>query len=67
MLNREFRGTYHQTSIKHLARYVAEFAGRHNVRDLDTAMQMAMLAKGMAGKRLRYKDLIAEGKPILVC
>ena len=66
MLKRGFHGTYHQMSVKHLARYVTEFAGRHNVRDLDTAMQMAMLAKGMAGKRLRYKDLIAEGKPLVV-
>lgn len=58
-LKRGYYGVYHQMSVKHLKRYVTEFAGRHNVRDRDTAMQMALLAKGMAGKKLRYRDLIA--------
>ena len=47
-------------SVKHLHRYVNEFAGRHNVRCLDTMEQMAYLAAGMDTKRLRYEDLIAE-------
>lgn len=42
-----------------VSRYITEFAGRHNVRDHDTLVQMEMLAKGFTGKRLRYKDLIA--------
>ena len=46
-------------SEKHLTRYVTEFAGRHNVRDLDTIAQMTVLAKGLDGKRLRYDDLVA--------
>ena len=36
-----------------------EFAGRHNVCDYDTIIQMEILAKGFIGKHLRYKDLIA--------
>lgn len=59
MLKRGYKGTYHKMSVKHLSRYVVEFAGRHNVRDLDTLAQMAMLAKGLDGKRLRYDDLVA--------
>ena len=59
MLKRGYQGTFHHFSEKHLDRYVAEFAGRHNVRPCDTADQMAHMAKGMVGKRLRYKDLIA--------
>jgi transposase-like protein len=59
MLKRGYKGTYHQMSPKHVARYVTEFAGRHNVRDLDTLAQMTMLAKGLDGKRLRYDDLVA--------
>ena len=59
MLKRGYHGTFHHVSSKHLQRYVAEFAGRHNVRDLDTVYQMAAVAKGMVGKRLRYKDLVA--------
>lgn len=60
MLKRGYKGTYHHMSEKHLTRYVTEFAGRHNVRDLDTLAQMAMLAKCMDGKRLRYNDLVAS-------
>lgn len=59
MLKRGYKGTYHKMSPKHVARYVTEFAGRHNVRDLDTIVQMTMLAKGLDGKRLRYDDLVA--------
>ncbi|MCE2503428.1 MAG: hypothetical protein J4G05_05150 [Chlorobi bacterium] len=45
-------------SVKHLDRYVNEFAGRHNVRNFDTIEQMSMLVAGMSGKRLRYQELI---------
>ncbi len=57
MLKRGYYGTFHKMSAKHLQRYVTEFAGRHNIRSLDTLEQMAIVAKGMDGKRLRYQDL----------
>ena len=57
MLKRGYHGTFHHLSEKDLDRYVREFAGRHNVRDLDTIAQMSMLVRGMVGKRLRYVDL----------
>ena len=59
LLKRGYHGTFHHVSEKHLGRYVREFAGRHNIRDLDTISQMAALARGMVGKRLRYRDLVA--------
>ena len=59
MLKRGYFGTYHRMSPKHLPRYVAEFAGRHNQRPLDTIDQMAAIWRGMIGKRLRYRDLTA--------
>ena len=59
MLKRGYYGTYHRISPKHLSRYCIEFSGRHNVRELDTIDQMASLAKGMVGKRLKYKELIS--------
>ncbi len=59
MMKRGYHGTYHKMSPKHLDRYVNEFAGRHNDRPLDTIDQMAHMAKGLDGKRLRYQDLIA--------
>ena len=60
MLKRAHKGTFHRLSPKHLQRYVNEFCGRHNVRELDTIDQMRLLAKGLEGKRLRFKDLIAD-------
>ena len=52
-------GTFHKISPEHLPRYVDEFAGRHNFRELDTLAQMTEIVRRMEGKRLRYKDLIA--------
>ena len=63
MLKRGYQGTYHQMSAKHLNRYVREFAGRHNVRSADTIDQMTALARGMVGKRLRYRDLTGPIQP----
>ena len=57
MMKRGYHGTYHWMSVKHLNRYVSEFAGRHNVRSQDTIMQMVLLAIGMVGKTLPYKEL----------
>ena len=58
-LKRAYHGTYHHLSKKHLNRYVTQFAGKHNLRELDTIDQMSSVIKGMVGKRLKYKDLIA--------
>ncbi|MCY4087748.1 MAG: IS1595 family transposase [Actinomycetia bacterium] len=58
-LKRGYHGTFHQVSRKHLQRYVDEFSGRHNIRSLDTADQMAALARGTVGKRLTHRQLTA--------
>ena len=60
MLKRAHKGTFHKFSPKHLQRYVDEFAGRHNVREADTIDIMATFAAGAVGKRLRYRELIAD-------
>ena len=60
MLKRGYHGVYHQMSEKHLQRYVNEFAGRHNLRELDTIDQMRHVVAGMIGRRLMYKDLVAD-------
>ena len=59
MLRRGHDGTFHHFSRKHLGRYVAEFASRHNMRSADTIDMMGALAKRAVGKRLRYRELIA--------
>ena len=60
VLKRAHKGVFHKISAKHLNRYVTEFAGKHNVRDLDTLAQMAALVAGLAGKRLMRRDLVAD-------
>ena len=59
MLKRAHKGTFHKISPKHLERYIEEFAGRQNVRELDTIQQMGSIARGLLHKRLKYADLIA--------
>lgn len=60
MFKRGYHGTYHYMSPKHLDRYIAEFSGRHNVREADTIDQMGALVAASVGRRLMYRDLIAD-------
>ena len=58
LMKRGYHGTYHKLSVKHLDRYVNEFAGRHNQRPMDTIDQMSAMARQMDGKHLTYEELI---------
>lgn len=60
MLKRGHVGVYHKMSPKHLDRYVRVFAGRQNVREMDTLAHMSALAQGMDGNILHYRELIAD-------
>ncbi len=60
MLKRAHKGVYHRLSPKHLQPYVSMFAGRQNVRELDTLAQLQAVVMGMVGKRLMYRDLVAD-------
>ena len=59
-LKRAHKGVYHKFSVKHLQRYVTDFAGRHNARSSDTLDQLGGIVRNMRGKRLMYKWLIAD-------
>ena len=59
-IKRAHKGVYHKISPKHLDRYVSQFAGKHNSREADTIMQMQNVVARMVGKRLMYRDLIAD-------
>lgn len=69
LLKRAYVGTFHHMSVKHLDRYVGEFAFKANTRELPafdrqgndcgiTTVRAHMA--GMEGRRLMYKDLIAN-------
>ena len=58
MLKRAHKGTFHKLSPKHLQRYVDEFSGRHNIRELDTIEQMAAVTGGLMGRYLPYRTLV---------
>jgi len=60
MLKRGYHGVQHHISGKHLERYIGEFAGRHNIREEDTMDQMREVATRMIGKRIMYRELVAE-------
>lgn len=59
-LKRTHKGIFHKFSPKHLQRYVDEFTDRHNIRSQDTINQMVTISRSMEGKRLTYKNLIAD-------
>ena len=59
-MKRGYHGTFHHISPKHLHRYVNEFATRHNMRTRDTEAMMAETVARMVGKRLMYKELVAD-------
>ena len=59
MLKRAHKGTFHKISKKHLHRYISEFEGRHNLRELDTIDQMKLLVEKMIDKNLKYDELVS--------
>ena len=59
MFKRAHKGTFHKISPKHLQRYVDEFVSRHNMREMDTLDQMALVTSKMDKSQLRYKDLVS--------
>ena len=59
-LKRAHKGTFHKISPKHLNRYVHEFAGKHNIRDLDTLAQMRDTVARLVGRNLLHRRLTAD-------
>ena len=58
-IKRSYIGVHHWWSKKHMSRYVKAAAGRYNLRELPALDRMAATWRGMEGKRLRYRDLVA--------
>ncbi len=60
MMKRGYVGTCHYMSARHPPRYVGEFSGRPNVREVDTINQMQHIAAMRTGNLLIYRDLVAN-------
>ena len=60
VLKRAHKGVYHRLSAKHLQAYVDMFAARQNVREMDTLAQIQHVVAAMIGRRLMYRDLVAD-------
>lgn len=70
IIKRAHYGIHHYWSRKHLGRYIDEFAFKlnsKNLRAFDVTpgelgnTTVRAYVQGMEGRRLRYKDLIANG------
>jgi len=61
VLKRGLNGVYHQVSVKHLGRYVDEFAFRLNDGDVKrhTLQRLDSFVDAIAGKRITWKELTA--------
>ena len=60
MLKRAHKRTSRKVIPKHLQRYVAKFAGPHNVREADIVAILAEFMISSPGKRLRYRKPTAD-------
>ena len=57
-MKRGYAGVYQHIPEDHLYRYVNEFAGRYNIRNMDMIDVMGTMAESMVGSRLTHKTLI---------
>jgi transposase-like protein len=57
LLKRGYYGTFHNMSVKHLPRYVDEFATRQNSISMTTEEQIKTTLTGAIGRMMPYKKL----------
>jgi len=63
ILKRGINGVYHHVSEQHLHRYLSEFDFRHNSRKIKDNERSLLAIKGVAGKRLMYRDTKPPQEP----
>ena len=65
-LKRVLKGVFHQVSVKHLHRYLAEVMWRHNHHNSRVLDQMGSVVHNMVGRRLRLRDMRSGGRSVRV-
>jgi hypothetical protein len=55
LMKRAVYGTHHSISEAHLPRYLAEWDFKWNTRKIKDGERVALIAKGIEGKRLTYR------------
>lgn len=60
LFKRGIYGIYHQTSVKHLQRYVDEFSYRYNSRDLKDVERFNLAVARCGGAQISYARLIGK-------
>lgn len=65
MIRRGIVGIHHWVSVKHLQRYISEFATRHNLRPLATEDRMEVMFRGGIGKTLPYAELVGKKETLV--
>lgn len=56
LLKRGIVGSFHHVSKRHLQRYLDEFDFRYNARRMNDGERALLAIRGVAGKRLTYRD-----------
>ena len=56
MPKRGYKGINHKNSMKHLNRFIAEFEGRDNLRELSSNRQIQAFTEKSVEQRLKYND-----------
>lgn len=59
MIKHDYTGTFQHFRANHMDRHITEFAGRHNIRDVDLEDQMEVVVRQSKGKRVLYRELVA--------
>jgi transposase-like protein len=57
LMKRAVFGAHHSVSEAHLSRYLAEWDFKFNTRKITDVERMALIAKGIEGKRLTYRPI----------
>ena len=60
MMHRRYERAFYHMPEEHLHHYVNEFAGRHNIRNMDTIDMTSAISENITSSELTYRKLISH-------